>query len=233
MNQLPRGRHQLSPEAVEFDQRRRLLAAVAAALEEHGYAQTTVAQVLEGARVSRKTFYEQFADKDECLLVAYEEAERRAWGLAAEAAAGVPTLVDAGAPVPSGARAPDAASVPADLWQRRVHAALGALLDFIAAEPATARLFTLEARAALPQIATRQRAALDRAAEALRAGNRAHPGPSDLPEDTERRLVDNVAALVGSYVVSGATELLPGLTSQLADHLLQPYAEGRRPPAVR
>lgn len=193
---------------------------MAAALEQHGYAQTTVAQVLEGAGVSRKTFYQQFADKDDCLLAAYEDAERQVWALVLAADAAVPSVADV-------------ADTPSDTWERRVHAGLGAVLEFVAAEPATARLFTLEARAALPQIDARQRAILDRVAEALRAGNRAGPGSSNLPEDTERRLVDNVAALVGSYVVSGATELLPGLTSQLADHLLQPYAEARPPAAVR
>lgn len=219
LKQLPRGRHKLSPQAVVLDQRRRMLGAMSAALAEHGYAHTTVAQVLAGAGVSRRTFYEQFDDKDDCLLAAYEDAERQVWTLAVSAAETVPSVADV-------------ADTPSDTWERRVHAALGAVLDFLAAEPATASLFTLETRAALPQIAARQRAALDRVAEALRAGNRAGPGSSDLPEDTERRLVDNVAALAGSYVISGATELLPGLKSQLADHLLQPYAEGR-PPAVR
>lgn len=181
-----------------------MLAAMAAALEEHGYAQTTVAQVLKGAGVSRRTFYEQFADKDDCLLAAYEEAERRAWAQAAAAA-----------------------GVPFEDWPRRVHAALGAVLDFLATEPATARLFTLEARAALPKIATRQRQSLDRAAAILRAGNR-RLGAADLPESTERALVDNVAALAGSYVLSGATELLPGLVPQLADHLLLPFSEAEQ-----
>lgn len=200
---LPSGRHSLSPEAVSADQRDRMLAAMAVALEEHGYAQTTVAQVLKGAGVSRRTFYEQFADKDDCLLAAYEEAEGRVWAAAAEAAAG------------------------SDPWQQRVRAALGAVLDLFAVEPATARLFTLEARAALPQIATRQRQSLDRAAAALRAGNR-RAGAADLLEGAERALVDNVAALAGSYVLSGATELLPGLAPQLADHLLLPLSEAGR-----
>jgi AcrR family transcriptional regulator len=185
-----------------------MLAAMAVALEEHGYAQTTVAQVLKGAGVSRRTFYEQFADKDDCLLAAYEEAERRVWAQAAAAAADVPSVADG-------------------IWSRRVRAALGAVLELFAAEPATARLFTLEARAALPQIAARQRQSLDRAAATLRAGNR-HAGVADLPESAERALVGNVAALAGSYVFSGATELLPSLVPQLADHLLLSLSEAER-----
>lgn len=201
---LPSGRHKLSPQAVELSQRRRMLLAMAAALEEHGYARTTVAHVLEGARVSRRTFYEQFADKDECLLAAYEEAEQRAWTAAAAAAA------------------------PATDWPRRVHAAVAAALDFCAAEPTTARLFTLEARAALPQVAACQRQALERLAALLHEGNLTGRRSFDLPDGTELTLVANVAALIGAYVLSGAAELLPGLAPQLGDHLLQPYwdAEG-------
>jgi len=200
---LPRGRHDLSPEQVEADQRRRLLAAMPVALAEHGYARTTVAHVLERAGVSRRTFYEQFDDKEGCLLAAYDDAERRAWAAASAAAA----------------------AAPAGDWEARVEAALVGALDFVAAEPDAARLFTLEARAAGPAMAARHSRALDRIAAALRAGDGARRGDDGLPEGTERALVGNVAALAGAYVLSGATELLPTLVPKLADHLLSPYRE--------
>lgn len=201
----------LSGTEVEADQRRRMLGAVGAVLAERGYAHATVADVLERSGVSRRTFYEQFADKDGCLYAAYEDAERRAWAVAATAVA-------------------DAS--PGD-WPDRVHAALGAILEFVAAEPDTARLFTLEARAAGPEMAARHGAALDRIASTLRQGNRRlQGGASDrttgLPDDTERALVGNVVALIGSYVLSGAGELLPGLEPQLGEHLLAPYREAAR-----
>jgi AcrR family transcriptional regulator len=201
--QLPSGRHHLSPEAVETDQRRRMLAAMAAALEEEGYARATVSQVLERARVSRRTFYEQFRDKDECLLAAYDDAERRLW---AQSAAALITE-------------------PSGEWPWRVHAVVAAAMGFLAAEPATGRLFTLEARAAGAALAERHRHALDRTAALLAAGNRAGPVAAGLPDNAERALVANVAALAGSYVLSGATEQLPGLAPQLAEHLLLPYRE--------
>jgi AcrR family transcriptional regulator len=179
-----------------------MLAAVATALEEYGYAGTTVSKVLEGAGVSRRTFYEQFADKDDCLLVAYDDAERRAWAQVVAALAG---------------------ESPGD-WPHRVHVAVGAAMGFLAAEPAGARLFTLEARMLLP-LAERQRGAVERIAAILRAGNREKSDSDDLPEATERTLVGNVTALAGSYVLTGATELLPSLTAQLAEHLLLPYRE--------
>jgi len=201
LGRLP-SRHDLSPLEVASDQRRRMLTAAAAALEKYGYAGTTVSKVLEGAGVSRRTFYEQFADKDDCLLVAYDDAERRAWA----------HVVNTRTGESSGD------------WPQRVHVAVGAAMDFLAAEPATARLFTVEARPS-PLIAERQRGAVERIAAILRPDNRGGSNSDDLPEATERTLVGNVAALVGSYVLSGATELLPSLTTQLADHLLLPYRE--------
>lgn len=180
-----------------------MLAAVTAVFAEYGYAQTTVSLVLDRARVSRRTFYEQFVDKDACLLAAYDEAERRVWE-----------------------RGEAAARTAAD-WSGQVRAAMTATLEFVAAESATAHLFTLEARAASAVIAERHRVALARLAAILRNGNRAPPDRSDLPQRTERVLVDQVAALVGAHVLSGVTELLPGYAPQLSDHLLSPYREGR------
>lgn len=44
---------------------------MAAAVAEKGYLATTIADVVARARVSRRTFYEQFADKEECLVACY------------------------------------------------------------------------------------------------------------------------------------------------------------------
>jgi AcrR family transcriptional regulator len=53
-------------------QRRRLLAGIAKALVEEGYARLTVEHVIANAGVSRKTFYEYFENWEECLLAAYD-----------------------------------------------------------------------------------------------------------------------------------------------------------------
>ena len=65
---LPRGRHKLPPEAVRASQEERLLQAMLALVGEHGYAGTSVPQVVARARVSRNAFYELFADKTDCFL---------------------------------------------------------------------------------------------------------------------------------------------------------------------
>ena len=71
-NRLPSGRHGLPRETVAASQRARMIDAMAAVVAEKGYAATTVADVVERAGVSRRTFYEQFADKEACFLAAYE-----------------------------------------------------------------------------------------------------------------------------------------------------------------
>ena len=52
-------------------QRRRMLAAMVAAVAEKGYVAVAVADVVSRARVSRATFYEQFTDKSDCFLAAF------------------------------------------------------------------------------------------------------------------------------------------------------------------
>jgi AcrR family transcriptional regulator len=71
-DRLPSGRHSLSVEAVRASQRGRLLWAIVQAVAEKGYSATTVADIVERANVSRTTFYQQFQDKEECFLAAFD-----------------------------------------------------------------------------------------------------------------------------------------------------------------
>jgi len=63
------------------EHRRRLLDAMADAVAHKGYADTTIADLAAGARVSRRTFYEHFSSKEECLIALYEAASRQALGV--------------------------------------------------------------------------------------------------------------------------------------------------------
>ena len=56
----------------------RLLDGIAASVIERGYRDTTVADIVRHARTSKRTFYEQFASKEECLIALYEAASRQA-----------------------------------------------------------------------------------------------------------------------------------------------------------
>ena len=60
------------------EHRRRLLDAMAEAVAHKGYADTTIADLASGARVSRRTFYQHFGSKEECLIALYEAASRQA-----------------------------------------------------------------------------------------------------------------------------------------------------------
>ena len=69
---LPRGRHGLPREAVTESQRQRILQAMIEVVSERGYPETRVVDVIGVAGVSRKTFYELFASKEDCFLAAYD-----------------------------------------------------------------------------------------------------------------------------------------------------------------
>jgi len=73
---LPRGRHHLTREQVAATQRGRMLLAMTEAVAEKGYADTTVADVIARAGTSRETFYQQFANKQDCFLEAADEGAK-------------------------------------------------------------------------------------------------------------------------------------------------------------
>lgn len=65
------------------DHRTRLLDALALALTAQSYGEVTIASIVSGARVSRRTFYEQFENKDACLLALCERLSETILGLIA------------------------------------------------------------------------------------------------------------------------------------------------------
>ncbi len=58
-------------------QRARLLSAAVVTLDELGYAQATVAHITARARVSRRTFYDLFAGREDCLLAIMSDTLER------------------------------------------------------------------------------------------------------------------------------------------------------------
>jgi AcrR family transcriptional regulator len=70
---LPKGPHQLTREQVQGSQRQRILDSVLDVVGERGYAAATVAHITTAAGISRTTFYEQFSNKSEAFLAAYDE----------------------------------------------------------------------------------------------------------------------------------------------------------------
>jgi AcrR family transcriptional regulator len=151
---LPRGTHGLDPSLVAASQRTRLLEAVGRAVAEKGYAAATIDDIVRGASVSKKTFYEHFQDKLECFLAAYEAASDELYEHVREAQDGVPAAS-------SGRAAGNA-------WLERTHAGIRAYLRWLAAEPALARVFLIEIAAAGPEALARRERLRDRYAERMR-----------------------------------------------------------------
>ncbi len=194
---LPRGPHRLTREAVLSSQRGRLLGATVEVVAERGYAAATVGEVVSRARVSRKTFYEHFGGKEDCLLAAYDVGVRMMLDRleAAERAAG-----DGG-------------------WVGKVRAGVRAYLETLAEEPAFARTFLHEIHAVGP-------AALDRRAEIhllfaqrLRAlheeARRERPEWPPLPEAVPLALVGGISEVVSDLVRRGRTREIPDLEPTL------------------
>jgi AcrR family transcriptional regulator/predicted nucleic acid-binding protein len=75
---LPHGPHGMGREAVARHQRARMFGAMIEAVYRNGYQGTTVAHVIALAGVSRHTFWEQFANKEDCFLGTYDIVTARA-----------------------------------------------------------------------------------------------------------------------------------------------------------
>src|SRR5580704_4524914 len=69
---LPHGPHQLARNEVVKNQRARIYGAMVEAISRSGYERTSVKQVIGLAGVSRRSFYEQFANKQECFLATFD-----------------------------------------------------------------------------------------------------------------------------------------------------------------
>jgi len=146
---LPRGRHAAPREVVAESQRERLLVAMADATAAKGYANVAVADVIERAGVSRRSFYEHFANKEDAFLAAYD--------------AGVAGLLDAIA------EAEEAAAAAGGL-AARARAGTEVYLRLLADNPAFARTFLVEVLGAGPAALQRRDAVHERFAERLAEG---------------------------------------------------------------
>lgn len=102
--------------------RERLLSGMADAIREKGFRRTTVADVVRHARVSRRTFYEQFDDLVACYLALAEALSALILKAISDAAAA-------------------SAGEPRDV---RLERAVDAYLQMMAADPALTRSYGLE-----------------------------------------------------------------------------------------
>ena len=199
---LPPGPQVGDTEAIH---RQRLVLAMAEAAAEKGYAATTIADVVGRAKVSRRTFYEHFADKEACFLAAYDAAADLLIEHIGEAIA------------------------PAGDWQAQLSAGVAAYLEGIALEPAVARVFILEVLGAGPRALAQRRAVLNRFAEQLRL--RIAAAAAESPEfsvPTPQMAIAIIGAineLVLAAIEDGRTHEVPAL-QDAAEQLVRAAAAG-------
>jgi AcrR family transcriptional regulator len=125
---LPRGVNSLPQEVVLVSQRSRIVEATAEAVAHKGYADTTVADIIGLAGVSRTTFYQLYKDKEDCFLACFEAMAQAHHEVTWQALSG-------------------SASAP-----ERLIAGLGAYMRRVDSDAAFARAFIGEAEAATPLI---------------------------------------------------------------------------------
>jgi len=199
------------PEEVVKSQRERLFGAMVAVVSEKGYEATRVSDLLEVSGVSRKAFYEHFADKRECFLAAIE------------------TLVEAGTAIMlHGYNAPGS-------WEERVQSGLEAFTRLLVAQPAAARMCFVEIYAAgEPAIALVERT-FGEFGEVLGAALEEEPDRAGMPPEIVRALVGGLRKVIHTRLHRGREADLEGIAPALTRWAMtyypppEPLRQGKRP----
>jgi AcrR family transcriptional regulator len=174
----------------------RVLRALAATVAEKGYPATTVAEVVDRAATSQRTFYEHFANKEEALIAALDSGSAQMLGTT----------------LPAFRRAPD--------WQSAVHQAFEAMFAFGVEEPEYSRLGAVEMYAAGKR-ALQTRDTIMEGLEALLA-----PGyelAPDAPPIAAEAIGGAIYALVYDQVKAKGPESLPELVPTATYMTLAPF----------
>jgi AcrR family transcriptional regulator len=207
-------------------QRARIIAAMVEESVERGVANVSVAHVVGRAGVSRRTFYEIFADREECFLAAFDDGIERASRY----------VLDGYDP---GAR-----------WVERVRASLVGLLSFLDAEPGVGQLLIVGSLGAGLRALERRRRAIDRMIAVVeegrtltgtpdrggQAGKQTRSRDEPLPSLTAEGVVGGVLSVLharllarlppacgGPRVGEAPPEPLLGLTGALMSMIVLPY----------
>lgn len=180
-------------------QRVRILGAMIEVCVERGAANVTVAHVVESSGVSRRTFYELFADREQCFLAALD-------GALESASAYVLPAYSAGG-----------------RWRDRIRASLAGLLEFLDDEPLMGGLILVETLSAGAVAMRRRRqvlalvvTAIDEGREETKAGH----NPSSL---TAEGLVGGVLSVLHSRLAEPSGGPLLELVGSLMAMIVLPY----------
>ncbi len=197
-------------------QRSRLIAGAVNAIDELGYAQATVGHITSRARISRRTFYELFANREECLAAVLDDVA----GLVGVelAAAGLGGLG----------------------WRERVRAGLSVILAFFDREPVLARVCVVQALRADPGLLGRREELLGQLAGVVDEGRLEGARGAECSPLTAEGLVGAAFSIVYARLLRGDRGSLTGLVGELMGMIVLPYLgpaaarreQSRRPAAV-
>jgi AcrR family transcriptional regulator len=206
MARLPAGRHGLPRSFVARYQRSRIIAGMLRVLPRRGYPATKIGDITREAGVSRGTFYQQFAGKEDCFLATYDVASR--WFC----------------------ESVERAVAAEEHWADRIRTGTAEALRLLAANPPVAHLMAIEVLQAGSAARERQQAMLDRFATVLRTD---HPGRVGAPVDLADLLLGGIVSLIARYVDTDRAERLPETTTALVEYLLIPYLGVEEASAMR
>jgi AcrR family transcriptional regulator len=197
-HQLPPGRHGLPRAFVISNQRERILDAVMQVVSESGYSAMRIEDVIAAAGVSRRTFYDHFANKEEAFLAAYELVVEQLQG------------------------AVGAAYATGDSWPMKVRRGLAAFVTLLAREPALAHVCIVEVLAAGPRALERRTHAMTNFQQFLQ------PRRGEVPLEpvsplAAQAVVGGVYEVVYARVVDRRTHELPALLPALLHSVLLPF----------
>jgi AcrR family transcriptional regulator len=174
--------------------RARLTEGLAATIAEKGYAAATIADVVAHAHVSKRTFYEHFADKEACFLALYSETSDALLGV----------IADAVANAPGG-------------WDERLATAARAYFERVAAEPELIRTGLIEIQAAGPAARRLRRDVQRRYADMLRGLSEEaaaeEPGIAPLSPELATAVVGGIEELMLEAVEQGQERRLGELSA--------------------
>jgi AcrR family transcriptional regulator len=189
-------RPDLPRDFVAGHKRRRMMDAMVALVTEKGYEATKIAEVVRRAGVARKTLYDNFDGKEEVFLAALDASFDQLTGAVSEACD------------------------DSEEWATGVEAALAAALEFVAEEPAAARLCLVESISATPSSARRYDAAMEEFVAILAGGA---PRQRDTPATLAESLIGGVAWILQQRVRREPDTSSPELLPELSKFVLSPY----------
>jgi AcrR family transcriptional regulator len=184
-------------------QRARLLTAAAETVEQVGYSRMTVANIISRAGVSRKTFYDAFADREDCFLALLEETIARAGSVVGDA------------------------YCEQRHWRAGIRAALGSLLVLMEREPALARLWLVEACKGGERVLERRAETLERLARLIAEGQGRSHAALDPAGVVAEGVVGGVSEIVRTRLRRSSDESLTDLLGPLMYMIVLPYCGER------